>query len=235
MKDSPRTRGSTGSTAAHDTPTAVDVGNFYLAPGAHAIAVYYYGVGMGYTNGSGANQKYSNKDIDLSLGEARTQLFGGSTYTPRVWNGTVHYITAGWPHYGVYGKGCAGSNGTPMLAPGSAFPVVGKTFQVNLTKMPTGGGGVLVLNGFGKDKLLGSVPLPFDLTFAGAPGCSLLTDIVFTLSAGNTGGTGLFKLAIPNDPNLLGGHVTSQAAVIDAGANPLGVTFTNGGEMHIGR
>jgi hypothetical protein len=46
-----------------------------------------------YTNGTGGNQQYSNADIQLDLGYGKSYPFG-STFNPRVWNGTIYY-TAG--------------------------------------------------------------------------------------------------------------------------------------------
>jgi len=50
-----------------------------------------------YTNGNGANQSVSNADLSLSLGAAVSGLFSGSTFQPRVWNGTIYYGAAGPP------------------------------------------------------------------------------------------------------------------------------------------
>ena len=44
-----------------------------------------------YTNGTGGNQNYSNADIALSLGTASNVLFTAPLFSPRVWNGTIHY------------------------------------------------------------------------------------------------------------------------------------------------
>ncbi|WP_181566740.1 HYR domain-containing protein, partial [Aequorivita sp. CIP111184] len=61
----------------------------------YGFAVVTTGVGQSYTNGTGCpgNQCYDNADLSISLGSAVTGLFTGSVFTPRVWNGTVHYET----------------------------------------------------------------------------------------------------------------------------------------------
>jgi hypothetical protein len=43
-----------------------------------------------YTN-SKVTHNYSNGDVALSLGSASNVLFGGPVFTPRIWNGTIHY------------------------------------------------------------------------------------------------------------------------------------------------
>ncbi|MBO46088.1 MAG: hypothetical protein CMJ96_04240 [Planctomycetes bacterium] len=54
--------------------------------------------GINYTNGVSTPETYSNSDIvlDAYYGKA-TPSFTGSTFTPRVWNGTLYYDTGGGP------------------------------------------------------------------------------------------------------------------------------------------
>ncbi|MCB8932126.1 MAG: PEP-CTERM sorting domain-containing protein [Fimbriimonadaceae bacterium] len=44
-----------------------------------------------YTNGTGANQDYSNADLALHLGSTSNVPFTAPTFNPRVWNGTIYY------------------------------------------------------------------------------------------------------------------------------------------------
>jgi hypothetical protein len=44
-----------------------------------------------YTNGNGANQFFSNADMSISLGRTSNAWLSGSTFFPRVWNGTIIY------------------------------------------------------------------------------------------------------------------------------------------------
>jgi uncharacterized protein (TIGR03382 family) len=46
---------------------------------------------LAYTNGTGANQSFSDGNLTLNLGTATNVLFTTPIFTPRVWNGTVHY------------------------------------------------------------------------------------------------------------------------------------------------
>ena len=59
----------------------------------YGFAVVTTGLGQRYTNGDGTNQNFSNADMSMSLGTAVSGLFTGTVFTPRVWNGTVHYET----------------------------------------------------------------------------------------------------------------------------------------------
>lgn len=96
---------ATGSATAgaNDVPTEITLNDtFTLMPGTWGMGIRTLGVGQNYTNGTGNNQFFSNPDLELSLGNARTGAdgFGGSHFHPRVWNGTLHY--------------------TPVPAPGAA-------------------------------------------------------------------------------------------------------------------
>jgi subtilisin-like proprotein convertase family protein len=48
-----------------------------------------------YTNGTGGNQNYDNGEVALSLGAASNVPFDGSPFSPRVWNGSLHYNVGG--------------------------------------------------------------------------------------------------------------------------------------------
>jgi len=80
-----------GMGVGRDMPTPVDVKDFALAPGTQGIAIHYTGASMAYTNGGGGNQLVNNCEFELKLGLVRAGFFTGSTFTPRVWNGNIHY------------------------------------------------------------------------------------------------------------------------------------------------
>ena len=48
-----------------------------------------------YTNGDGSNQNFSNADMSMSLGAASNTPFTTPIFAPRIFNGTVHYVTSG--------------------------------------------------------------------------------------------------------------------------------------------
>jgi gliding motility-associated-like protein len=65
---------------------------FNLAPGTHAFYVTVNsGSGMRYTNGTALGAVYSaNADLEILQGIGNAYPFS-TTYSPRVWNGTIHY------------------------------------------------------------------------------------------------------------------------------------------------
>ncbi len=103
--------------AAIDTPTNVDVADFFLAPGSYGMALRYVGVGMRYTNGTGTNQFFSNSDVELTLGQARSTtaapFTGGTLFSPRVWNGTIYYSVSVIPEPGSWAL--LGLLGLPLI------------------------------------------------------------------------------------------------------------------------
>ncbi|WP_111845277.1 proprotein convertase P-domain-containing protein, partial [Aequorivita antarctica] len=84
-----------GTGAGTDLPSNVvlDAPVMLSANTTYGFAVVTTGLGQRYTNGDGTNQNFSNADLSMSLGTAVAGLFTGSVFTPRVWNGTVHYET----------------------------------------------------------------------------------------------------------------------------------------------
>jgi hypothetical protein len=122
----------TGNGAGLNLPTNIDIPDFGLPMGAYGIAVHYLdpAVGINYTNGNGANQQFFDANIQLDLGIAKTAFFGGSTFSPRVWNGTVRYCVGTGADPAPYcvstvnSNGCSGGivmSGTPSVSSGSFF------------------------------------------------------------------------------------------------------------------
>ena len=70
----------------------MDVSDFTLGPGVTGIAIHNVNYSSAYTNGTGANQVYSNSDLTLTIGtSSNVFLSAGTVFTPRVWNGTFTY------------------------------------------------------------------------------------------------------------------------------------------------
>ncbi len=224
-----------GVRKARNTPSHAEVDDFFLAPGSYGISIYYKDVSMAYTNGNGSNQTYKNADLTLQAGLSKAGFFSGSTFKPRVWNGTIYYAGPTWASYGVYGAGCKGSNGIPALAATKgSLPKIGTLFSIDLTNLPTTPGPVFLLTGFAKDKL-GPITLPFDLTPLGLTGCKLYLAPTIFLTGGSSGGKATVTLPIPNTPVLLGAPFYNQGLVLDKAANPASFTLTNGGEGQVGK
>lgn len=87
--------------AGNGNPTSVDVADFTLsASTTYGIFVYAEGAGsMNYTNGTGVgNVAATNADLTIYEGVGRGQddlsYFGGGTFSPRIWNGTITYNIA---------------------------------------------------------------------------------------------------------------------------------------------
>ncbi len=86
------------ASAGNDVPTALNVGTLVIPAGAtYGIAISLSPTagnnGHSYTNGTGSNQVYNDGVLQISTGSATNVAFSAPIFTPRVWNGTVHYET----------------------------------------------------------------------------------------------------------------------------------------------
>jgi hypothetical protein len=103
-----------GTGAGVGNPTMMPMNTpFQLNPGTYGIAIVGAAPGFSsfahtYTNGTGANQFYSNADLSITLGAAQNAPFTGTPFTPRVWNGTIHYTAVNPSAVGA----CCFPNGT---------------------------------------------------------------------------------------------------------------------------
>jgi arylsulfatase A-like enzyme len=131
----------------------------------------------------------------------------------------------------VYGAGCAGSAGTPALAP-IARPWLGGVFAAELAPLRDGGAAALLL-GF-SDALWGGVPLPLSLAIFGAPGCALWAAPEVTLPLAAAAGRATVRLAVPPSASLLGQSFFVQALAHDPAANALGLVASDAIAARIG-
>lgn len=132
-----------------------------------------------------------------------------------------------------YGAGCRGRAGVPDLgARPSSRPVVGGRFAVLLANLPAAATGALWL-GASRSKF-GSIPLPWDLSPYGMPGCSLWTSVEAALAFQGSAGTVAFSLPVPADKTLSSKSFYMQAVVLDRGANTLGATLSNALAARVG-
>lgn len=105
-------------------------------------------------------------------------------------------------------------------------PNVGTTPNIEVANMPINTlAGVLVL---------GNTAPPIDLGAIGAPECFLYVSIAVTLAFPVSGTSASVPLSIPNSANLVGSRVTTQAAVLAPGLNPLALGTANALELTLG-
>jgi hypothetical protein len=152
---------------------------FFMAAGNYGAAVCHLGVGAAYTNGNGNNQVYSNPELTLTAGSANNAcLAAGTVYTPRVFNGAIHYGLGNQiAQVQRSGTGCVGGEVSFyefFTNPGS-FDLANRSFELIPTGTgyrvqtststylaPTGTGLAL-----GDDALSPALTLPFTLSFPG--------------------------------------------------------------------
>jgi hypothetical protein len=134
--------------------------------------------------------------------------------------------------FDLYGGGCAGALGVPSLAaaPGQR-PALGTTFQVIANRLPLN----VALLQVGLDATtFGGLPLPFDLSVIGMPGCLLWLAPISSLLLTGAGGQATWSWLLPNDPMLFGARVYLQAFPIQPGANPFGFIASDAAVAKLG-
>jgi len=132
----------------------------------------------------------------------------------------------------VYGTGC-GSPPLGFVPDAAGRPLLGEVATATIVDAPTLVAGVAM--GW-SNTFAFPVPLPFDLTSIGMPGCDLWQSTnVFGLGASPLSATTLrFAYDIPNQPTLMGVYVYIQAYCFAPGANPLQIIISNGIEWRLG-
>jgi hypothetical protein len=84
----------TSSGFGNPTPLGLNL-NLQLAPGNYAFYVTGTNTSVHYTNGTNPNNIYvQNNEIQFFEGVGKSYPFG-STFSPRIWNGTIHYEIGG--------------------------------------------------------------------------------------------------------------------------------------------
>ena len=117
-----------------------------------------------------------------------------------------------------YGTGVPRSLGEPRIGP---------PFSVDLWQARPSSPAALFLGA--SNVVWGAIPLPVNLTPIGMPGCFLRVtpDVVLSTST-DLFGRARIAVPIPGNTAVLGGAFHNQYAVVDAGANPLGLSTTRG-------
>ncbi|MBK8098244.1 MAG: VCBS repeat-containing protein [Planctomycetes bacterium] len=129
-----------------------------------------------------------------------------------------------------YGSGC-GAPALGLVADPAARPRLGATARARIVQAPTTMAGVAL--GWSR-QLLGSTPLPLDLTGFGMPSCWLLQSAEAALPVVPVQGVLEFAQPIPHLPSLLGAHVHLQAHAVAPGQNALATIVSNGMEWRLG-
>ncbi|MBK8097406.1 MAG: PKD domain-containing protein [Planctomycetes bacterium] len=197
----------------------------YLTPGSHGVAIHYTNVSVRYTGtaNGGPPVVYSNADMTLTLGAARSTLFaGGSFFSIREWNGNIHYdtvTTGGSAGYGFFGPGCPTSAALISGQSPTSLPTLGGTVTVDLTNLPVSAG-IQILGFSNTVSAFGLLPL--DLTGFQAPGCFGRVSVDATAFVLGAGGTATWSLGIPALPALAGTQFYTQCLVVDPTVNGLG-------------
>jgi len=166
-------------------------------------------------------------DLDLSSTGDSFGYYGPNSDNPGVPLRLFVNATGAVP----FGSGCAGSDEHVPVLGATTGPALGQPFTLNVCALPVGAPTFLVLGD--STTTFGSIALPLDLAIIGAPGCSVRTNhlVVLPLTAagqGSGGGVAGVTLGLPSDPSLRGKAVQLQAFVVDAAANGLGITVSNG-------
>jgi hypothetical protein len=157
-------------------------------------------------------------------------LFGGSNGQGNGLADTWEFDLGPLAAFTPYGTGCTGSRGVPQLvAQTNSLPRIGQTFSTRTSNLPWTGPALMLLGV--SDTNYSGTPLPVDLSMLNAPGCFLRTSIEDVQPLQNVLGTATWSFVIPPVP---GATFYLQTVPFDPVANPLGLTFSNGGRAVVG-
>jgi hypothetical protein len=177
-------------------------------------------------------QRESTRIVHSALSSGQTQTL--ATYYRRTTGGTTWLQSAvtipAW-RWVCQGGGQPGA--IPVMS-ASGEPLIGRSFPVQVSWAAPNALALLVIGA--SDQTWGGLGLPYDLGVLGGVGCQLLSSIEITEPATiSAQGQGLWSIPVPGDVGLVGQTLYSQAVMLDAAANTLGMSFTNGGALLIGR
>lgn len=130
-----------------------------------------------------------------------------------------------------FGQGCQGSCGELTLG-STGRPTLGRGLTMFAAPLPQTFTVMLGVIGF-SDSALGSLPLPFDLSGIGMPGCRLLTSRE-VMRAEVTSVAWSWRQPLPGSPIFLGATLHAQAFAADPAGNALGLVASNGAHLTVG-
>jgi PKD repeat protein len=210
----------------------------HLAQGVNGLGVEHVGASPNYTN-LGSAQTWTFPDLSITAGLVQAvPIFGPSTtstqYTPRVWNGALHFGTTqsnSAPGYGYIGAGCAGSLGVPGNR-STTLPTLGGAATIVVDKLPLDIG-VLAL---GVSRTVSAIgPLPVDLALIGMPGCPLRVSFEATATLVGAASSATLVFPVPVTATLIGVQIYSQALSLDPALNPFGFAISDAAVMLVGQ
>jgi hypothetical protein len=122
---------------------------FALGPGTYGVALKSNNHAHGYTNGvtctstttpgACANSLFSTAEMTLRAGAAQNAFLTGGVFTPRIFNGAIHYTNGGTPvvvaNWTPYGEGC-------YKRARSAYEFWPSSVFVDFGTVPAGGSGI---------------------------------------------------------------------------------------------
>lgn len=151
--------------------------------------------------------------------------FGGS-FSSDTWeyDGTNNGL------FTLYGQGCDIVSGTPGLS--GSTPTIGQTLTLTFDNLDNYFGVVVVLGL--SNQVWNGIPLPFDLSSVGLPGCNLLASADLLEIAAASNSTATYGLPIPNQTSLLALSIYTQGIVLDPTTVVLFPGATQGGRALIG-
>lgn len=169
------------------------------------------------------------------------QQYRGSFDGGQSWNGP--FVNYDWKYrlwcnpvgsFSIFGTSCAGSGRTRPTISASGTPSIGQGITISLSNALANAPARLFL-GLSDQFTGGVVPLPYDLTPFGAPGCMIWVDLLAEAAMSTDGvGAASLNLTVPNVPALIGAEFFGQWMVIDAAANAMHLVTSNAVEILIG-
>jgi hypothetical protein len=114
--------------------------------------------------------------------------------------------------------------------------LVGGTWYVNYGSILPNAIGVAAIGAQGVGGSWNGIPLPFDMSGVGAPGCSwnISMDYIVGIAASASGSAPWPVQQVPNDPSLAGAFFFDQAIFVDSAANALGLVASWSSKWEIG-
>ncbi len=133
-----------------------------------------------------------------------------------------------------FGAGCGVLGRAPRIeVPSPQVPAIGETLVLALTSLQSGVSTGAIALGL-SSRLLGTVPLPLALGFAGMPGCWLYHSAETAVGFASANGRALWGAPLPASASLVGATVYAQAFELVPIANPAGVLSTHALALTIG-